>query len=129
LVVEPAGVATVAAIMEAPARFEPPVVSVLSGGNIDPVLLMRVIRHGMIAGGRYLSFHLRIPDRPGELAKLLTHLGALGANVLDVEHQRTGPRLHLDEVEVALQLETRGETHKQDILEALRAVSYPLSVD
>lgn len=129
LVVEPAGVAAVAAIMEAPARFEPPVVSVLSGGNIDPVLLMRVIRHGMIAAGRYLSFHLRIPDRPGELAKLLTHLGLSGANVLDVEHLRTGPRLHLDEVEVALQLETRGESHKQDILEALRAVGYPLSVD
>jgi threonine dehydratase len=129
LVVEPAGVASVAAIMEAPARFEPPVVSVLSGGNIDPVLLMRVIRHGMIAGGRYLSFHLRIPDRPGELAKLLTHLGASGANVLDVEHQRTGPRLHLDEVEVALQLETRGESHKQDVLEALRVAGYPLPVD
>jgi threonine dehydratase len=129
LVVEPAGVATVAAVMEAPRQFEPPVVCVLSGGNIDPVLLMRVIRHGMVAGGRYLSFHLRIPDRPGELAALLTHLGASGANVLDVEHLRTGPRLHLDEVEVALQLETRGEQHKQQILAALRAAGYPLSVD
>jgi threonine dehydratase len=129
LVVEPAGVASVAAIMEAPARFEPPVVGVLSGGNIDPVLLMRVLRHGMIAASRYLSFHLRIPDRPGELAKLLTHLGDAGANVLDVEHQRTGPKLHLDEVEVALQLETRGEPHKQEVLDGLRAAGYPLSVD
>jgi threonine dehydratase len=129
LVVEPAGVASVAAIMEAPALFEPPVVAVLSGGNIDPVLLMRVLRHGMIAAGRYLSFHLRIPDRPGELAKLLAQLGASGANVLDVEHQRTGPKLHLDEVEVALQLETRGKGHREELLAELRAAGYPLSVD
>jgi threonine dehydratase len=129
LVVEPAGVAAVAAIMETPERFEPPVVAVLSGGNIDPVLLMRVLRHGMIAAGRYLSFHLRIPDRPGELARLLAQLAELGANVLDVEHQRTGPKLHLDEVEVALQLETRGQTHCAEVLAGLRNTGYPLSVD
>jgi threonine dehydratase len=129
LVVEPAGVASVAAIMDAPERFEPPVVAVLSGGNIDPVLLMRVLRHGMIAAGRYLSFHLRIPDRPGELARLLSELAASGANVLDVEHPRTGPKLHLDEVEVALQLETRGETHCAEVLARLRTAGYPLSVD
>jgi threonine dehydratase len=129
LVVEPAGVASVAAVMEAPADFEPPVVCVLSGGNIDPVLLARVVRHGMIAAGRYLSFHLRIPDRPGELAKLLAELAASGANVLDVEHSRTGPKLHLDEVEVALQLETRGIEHCQEVLGRLRGAGYPLSVD
>jgi threonine dehydratase len=129
LVVEPAGAASVAALMETPQLFEPPVVAVLSGGNIDPVLLARVVRHGMIAAGRYLSFHLRIPDRPGELARLLAELAASGANVLDVEHLRTGPKLHLDEVEVALQLETRGSQHCQDVLDRLRAVGYPLSVD
>jgi threonine dehydratase len=129
MVVEPAGAAAVAAIMEAPEMFEPPVIAVLSGGNIDPVLLARVLRHGMIAAGRYLSFHLRIPDRPGELAKLLAELAASGANVLDVEHSRTGPKLHLDEVEVALQLETRGVQHCQDVLDQLRAAGYPLSVD
>ena len=129
LVVEPAGVASVAAVMEAPELFEPPVVAVLSGGNIDPVLLARVLRHGMIAAGRYVSFHLRIPDRPGELAKLLAELASSGANVLDVEHLRTGPKLHLDEVEVALQLETRGEQHCQELLTHLRASGYPLSVD
>ena len=103
--------------MEAPEHFEPPVVAVLSGGNIDPVLLARVLRHGMIAAGRYLSFHLRIPDRPGELARLLAELAASGANVLDVEHLRTGRELHLDEVEVALQLETRGEEHCEGVLD------------
>jgi threonine dehydratase len=129
LVVEPAGAAAVAAIMAKPEAFEPPVVAVLSGGNIDPVLLMRVLRHGMIAAGRYLSFHLRIPDRPGELARLLAELGDSGANVLDVEHLRTGPTLHLDEVEVALQLEMRSAEHRETVLGRLRAAGYWLSVD
>jgi threonine dehydratase len=124
LVVEPAGAAAVAAVMEHPEAFEPPVVAVLSGGNIDPVLLLRVLRHGMAAAGRYLSFRLRIPDAPGELARLLGELAASGANVLDVEHVRTEPRLHLDEVEVALQLETRGPDHCDDVLEHLRAAGY-----
>jgi threonine dehydratase len=127
LVVEPAGAAPVAALMDAPSDFEPPVVAVLSGGNIDPVLLMRVLRHGMAAAGRYLSFRLRIPDRPGELARLLAELAASGANVLDVEHQRTGAHLHLDEVEVALQLETRGPEHCDEVLGRLRAAGYPLT--
>jgi threonine dehydratase len=126
LVVEPAGAASVAALMDNPHGFEPPVVAVLSGGNIDPVLLLRVLRHGMAAAGRYLSFRLRIPDRPGELAKLLGELAESGANVLDVEHLRTGPKLHLDEVEVALQLETRGPTHCDDVLARLRNAGYPL---
>ncbi|HEX8003897.1 MAG TPA: threonine ammonia-lyase [Mycobacteriales bacterium] len=126
LVVEPAGVAAMAALMDEPNAFEPPVVAVLSGGNVDPLLMLRVIRHGLIAAGRYLSFRLRIPDRPGELARLLGVLAHTGANVLDVEHLRTGPKLHLDEVEVALQLETRGPEHCDDVLSALRAERYPL---
>jgi threonine dehydratase len=124
LVVEPAGAAAVAALMEHPTEFEPPVVAVLSGGNIDPVLLSKVIRHGMIAAGRYLSLRVLIPDRPGELAHLLARLAESGANVLDVEHQRTGRRLHLDEVEVDLQLETRGRDHGQAVVEALQSASY-----
>jgi len=129
LVVEPAGAAAVAAIMDQPELFEPPVVAVLSGGNIDPVLLLRVLRHGMAAAGRYLSFRLRIPDRPGELAKLLGELAASEANVLDVEHVRTGPKLHLDEVEVAVQLETRGPNHCAAVLDRLKAVGYPIDLD
>ena len=126
LVVEPAGVAAMAALMEEPEAFEAPVVAVLSGGNVDPLLMLRVIRHGLISAGRYLSFRLRVPDRPGELARLLGVLADAGANVLDVEHQRTGPKLHLDEVEVALQLETRGPEHCDEVLAALRAERYPL---
>jgi len=127
MVVEPAGVAAVAALLEEPRRFAPPVVAVLSGGNVDPVLLLRVIQHGMIAAGRYLSFRVRIGDRPGELAALLGLLAELGANVLDVEHSRTGQKLHLGEVEVALSVETRGESHCAELLAALRAAGHTLS--
>jgi threonine dehydratase len=124
LVVEPAGAAGLAAVMEDPTAFVPPVVVVLSGGNIDPLLLSKVIRHGLIAAGRFLSMSVRIPDRPGELARLLGALAEAGANVLDVEHQRTGKELHLDEVEVELQVETRGVEHADAVVAALREASY-----
>jgi threonine dehydratase len=127
LLVEPAGVAAVAAILEEPRRFPPPVVAVLSGGNIDPVLLMRVIQHGMIAASRYLRVRVRVPDRPGELARLLGLLAEQGANVLDVEHSRTGAKLNLGEVEVALSMETRGDGHSDDLVAALRQAGHTLT--
>jgi len=127
LVVEPAGAAALAAVMEDPSAFEPPVVVVLSGGNIDPLLLSKVVRHGLVAGGRFLSLSVRIPDRPGELARLLGVLGDSGANVLDVEHSRTGRGLHVDEVAVGLQLETRGRPHADEVLAQLQAASYAVA--
>ncbi|MBA2552544.1 MAG: threonine ammonia-lyase [Geodermatophilaceae bacterium] len=129
LVVEPAGAAAVAAIMEEPKRFDGPIVAVLSGGNIDPLLLLRVMQHGMIAAGRYLSLRMHVPDRPGSLAVLLTLLADLGANVLDVEHSRTSARLHLGEVGIALSLETRGIEHCERVLAELRAAGYVSALD
>ncbi|MCK1795676.1 threonine ammonia-lyase [Streptomyces sp. XM4193] len=120
LLVEPAGASTVAALLESPDAFEGPVVAVLSGGNVDPLLLQRVLRHGMAAAGRYLSLRLRLPDRPGALASLLGELSALDVNVLDVGHVRTDPRLGLSEVEVDLQLETEGADHRTRVRAALR---------
>jgi len=90
-------------------------------------LLVRVLRHGLAAAGRYLSFHARIDDRPGALASLLQTLADAGANVLDVVHERTGPTLHVDEVEVALQVETRGSDHSQELLALLRSRGYPVT--
>ena len=116
LVVEPAGAAGVAALMEEPHRYAGPVVAVLSGGNIDPLLLLRVMQHGLVAAGRYLSLRLRVPDRPGSLASILDLVAELGANVLDVEHSRTGGQLHLGEVLVALSLETRGQEHSERVV-------------
>jgi threonine dehydratase len=126
MVVEPAGAAAVAAILDQPQHFATPVVAVLSGGNIDPLLLGKVIRHGMAAAGRYLNLHVNVPDTPGGLAMLLTQISAAGANVLEVAHERISPRLHLDEVEVHLQLETRGEEHSQAVLSRLREHGYTI---
>ena len=129
LVVEPAGAAAVAALMEDPTAFAAPVVAVVSGGNIDPLLLTKVVRHGLVAAGRFLSLRVAIPDRPGALAQLLAVLATTGGNVLDVEHSRTGRDLHVDEVEVALQLETRGRPHGAEVLAALAAAGYRVTPD
>ena len=127
LVVEPAGAAAVAHLMSTAGRHvDGPVVAVLSGGNIDPLLLLRIIRHGMAAAGRYLQFRVRVPDRPGSLAGLLADCAAVDANVLEVEHVRTGTTIRVDEVEIGLQLETKGHEHCEDVLRALRSKGYQL---
>jgi len=124
---EPAGAAGVAALLEHPASlFEPPVVVVLSGGNIDPLLLSKVLRHGLSATGRYLAFRCRLPDRPGALATLLAELAGLGANVLDVMHERVTADLRIDEAEVNLHLETRGPDHCDSVISQLRKSGYTL---
>lgn len=124
LVVEPAGASPVAALLSRPESFEGPVVAVLSGGNVDPLLMQRTLRHGMAAAGRYLSLRLRLTDRPGALATLLAVLSEVDANVLDVSHVRTDPRLGLTEAEVELHLETKGPEHCTEVGTALRQAGY-----
>ena len=124
MVVEPAGAAAVAAVLDEPTAFETPAVVVLSGGNIDPLLLGKVIRHGMAAAGRYLYLRVCIPDLPGGLATLLRDVADAGANILEVAHERISPTLLLDEVEVGIQMETRGETHAQLVITRLRERGY-----
>jgi threonine dehydratase len=125
-VVEPAGAAGVAALLDLPERLTPPIAVVLSGGNIDPLLLGKLLRRGLSAAGRYLSFRCRLPDQPGALATLLTELASLGANVLDVVHARFSPHLRIGEVEVSLQVETRGPGHADAVIGQLRAAGYTL---
>ncbi|QYN36649.1 threonine ammonia-lyase [Pseudonocardia sp. DSM 110487] len=120
LLVEPAGAAAVAALLEHPARFATPAVAVLSGGNVDPLVLLHVIEHGMAAAARYLSLRVRVGDRPGALAELLALVGSLGANVLDVSHSRISGTLPLGDVEVALSMETRGPEHCTELVRALQ---------
>ena len=125
-VVEPAGAAGVAALLEHAEQMQPPIVVVLSGGNIDPLLLSKLLRHGLRAAGRFLAFRCRLPDRPGALATLLHQLAGLGANVLDVWHERVTPRLQVGEVEVLLQVETRGPEHCEEVITELREAGYTL---
>jgi threonine dehydratase len=124
LVVEPAGASSVAALLADPRAFEGPVVAVLSGGNVDPLLMQRILRHGMSAAGRYLSLRLLLTDRPGALATLLGVLSVVDANVLDISHVRTDPRLGLTEAEVELHLETKGPEHCTAVAGALRDAGY-----
>jgi len=125
LVVEPAGAAAVAHLLEGAGRgVEGPVVAVLSGGNIDPLLLLRIIRHGMVAAGRYLTFSVQVPDHPGSLARLLADLAAADANVIEVRHHRSTSSLTVDECEIAVEVETKGPEHREEVLGALRADGY-----
>lgn len=124
LLVEPAGASPVAALLSSPDAFEGPLVAVLSGGNVDPLVMQRVLRHGMAAAGRYLSLRLRLTDRPGALAALLGELSVVDANVVDVSHVRTDPRLGLSEVEVDLHLETKGPEHCAEVRATLRQAGY-----
>ncbi|MEU0545125.1 threonine ammonia-lyase [Nocardia sp. NPDC005978] len=131
LIVEPAGAAAVAALMTCAAdelALRGQVCAVLSGGNIDPLLLTRVIGHGLSAAGRYLVTRVTISDRPGSLGGLLAELGRTGASVLDVVHSRTGAWLAIDEVEVLLTVETRGPAHRDEVLTALADAGYAVRV-
>ena len=128
LLVEPAGAAAVARLLDAgPQTYEGPVVAVLSGGNIDPLLLLRIVRYGLAAAGRYLQFRVRVSDSPGSLAGLLADLAGADANVLEIEHVRTAATLQVHEVEIAVQLEAKGSAHCDEILRALREKGYPVS--
>lgn len=131
LVVEPAGAAAVAALMTSAPELglHGPVCAVLSGGNIDPLLLTHVITHGLSAAGRYLAVKVAIPDRPGGLSRLLGVVSASGASVLDVVHSRTARKLALDEVEVSLTVETRGPAHREEVLAALTGAGFVVSVE
>jgi threonine dehydratase len=127
MLVEPAGAAAVAALLEPSVRWSGPVCAVLSGGNVDPLLLMHVIRHGLSAGGRFLALRVTVPDRPGELAALLMRVGASGANVVDVAHSRIAGSLGVGDVVVALSLETRGRRHCAELVADLDAAGYQVT--
>jgi len=129
LVVEPAGAAAVAALLdEDPAVRElaaaGPVCAVLSGGNVDPMLLTRVVQHGLDAARRFLALRVTVADNPGSLAAVLATVGAAGANVIDVAHSRLAGTLALGQVQVALTLETRGAEHCESVLTALERAGF-----
>ncbi|MFS0886119.1 threonine ammonia-lyase [Aeromicrobium sp. 179-A 4D2 NHS] len=124
MLVEPAGAVGVAALLEEPHRFQGPIVPILSGGNIDALLLLEVIRHGLASGGRFLMFRVRISDRPGELMRLLTELAGMDVNILNVHHDRGSEALGVREVEVALQVATRGPEHRAEVWRRLEELGY-----
>lgn len=129
LLSEPAGVVGVSAVLADPHHFEPPVAVVLSGGNMDPVLLNRIVRHGLAVAGRYVAITVRLPDQPGTLASYLEHLAQTEVNVLDISHLRSDPQLAVGEVEIMVLMETRGPDHREAALAALAGAGYEVRQD
>lgn len=125
LVLEPAGAAGIAALLQEEGPIKPPVVVILSGGNIDPLLLLSVMRFGLSAAGRYFAFHSMIKDEPGALHRLLGLIAEAGANIVGIEHHREGVSgIDLQNVEVALQVETRGPQHIDELTDQLKKAGY-----
>jgi threonine dehydratase len=123
-VVEPAGAVALAAILSGKVPGTGPVAAVLSGGNVDPLLLIKVIDHGLTAAGRYVVLRVVLDDRPGALARLTTEVARLGLNVLSVEHHRSGLNLGMEKVEVRLTLETRNTIHSHEVVADLLQLGY-----
>jgi threonine dehydratase len=119
-VVEPSG----AAVLAGKVPGTGPAVVILSGGNIDPLLLIKVIDHGLSAAGRYLVIRVILEDRPGALAGLTTEVARLGLNVLEVNHHRSGMDLDMEQVEVRLTLETRNAIHSDEVVADLKHRGY-----
>jgi threonine dehydratase len=126
LVVEGAGAASVAALLAGKAGGSGDVCALLSGGNIDPTLLISVMRHGLTAAGRYLVLRTRVPDRPGELQKLLGLVADERGNILEINHRREGLGLDVSETGVELTVITRDDDHCAQLRSALEAHGYPL---
>ncbi len=120
-VVEPAGAVPLAALLAGAVPSDGPVVLVLSGGNVDPLLLTRIVEHGLTAAGRYLTIRVVLADKPGALAALAASVGELGLNLVSVEHRRSGAPVGVSEAEVQLMLETRDPAHRDAVVPALRA--------
>ncbi|GAA1958355.1 threonine ammonia-lyase [Microbacterium deminutum] len=127
-VVEPAGAVGVAAILAGRIAASGPTVTVLSGGNIDPLLLQRVVAHGLAASGRYMTLRIPLPDRPGQLARVSDLLAQAGANVTEVLHTRHGQGLQLSEVILQLSVETRGEEHRAHVIAMLEDAGFAPTV-
>jgi threonine dehydratase len=129
LVVEPAGAVAVAAMMTGAVQSDGPIVAVLSGGNIDPLLMQRVVAHGLAASDRYLTLSIGLPDRPGQLARVAGLLAEAHANVVEVLHTRHGSGMQISEVELRLSVETRGPEHRDSVVAVLRRAGYDPKVE
>ena len=120
VVSEGAGAAPLAALLKNSSRFAgKSVVVCVSGGNIDPQLLSRVIARGLGGTGRVLRLTARLGDRPGQLKAVLDEIAQSGANVLEVHHDRTYSQVNVGDVEVELALETRNFEHQHELLKRL----------
>jgi len=127
LVVEPAGAVGVAAILAGKVTNAGKTVAILSGGNIDPMLMQRIIAHGLAASERYLKLRIMLPDRPGQLARTAQLVAEANANVVEVLHTRHG-KLQINEAELELHIETRGAGHRKAVIKKLTDEGYQVRI-
>ena len=127
LVVEPAGAVAVAAILAGKVTGTGKTVAILSGGNIDPMLMQRIIAHGLAASERYLKLRIMLPDRPGQLARTAELVAEANANVVEVVHTRHG-KFQINEAELELHIETRGPDHRTAVMKKLTDAGYKIRV-
>jgi len=124
-VVEGAGAVGLAALLRHPQRFAGRRVGlVLCGGNIEPLTLAEIIQRGMVRSARLVRLRFDVRDVPGALAELTTLLGALGANIDQLQHQRAFSSLSVERVQIDAVVQTRGAAHVDAILAGMRARGY-----
>jgi threonine dehydratase len=124
-VVEGAAAVGLAALVKHRERFAGRKVGlVLSGGNIEPLVLAEIIERGMVKSGRLARLRLDVRDVPGALADVATRLGKLGANIDEVQHQRAFSSVSVERVQIEVVVHTRGVDHIEEILAAMRAAGY-----
>lgn len=121
LVVEPAGAASVAALMVGKVKPRGTTVAVLSGGNLDPLLMQKIIGHGLEAANRYTTITAMLPDRPGQLVKTSEAIARAQGNVVEVLHTRHGRGLGIGEVELQMSVETSDREHVERIMNELKS--------
>ncbi|MBD8043153.1 threonine ammonia-lyase [Arthrobacter sp. Sa2BUA2] len=124
LVVEPAGAVGVAAIMEGKIENPGNTAVILSGGNVDPMLMLKVIQRGLAAAGRYLVVRILLDDRPGSLATISRIIAESDANVTGVDHTRVGGSISMGDVAITINMETKGHEHGEQVLQNLRAEGF-----
>lgn len=128
MIAEGAGAVSVSAIMYGKIPLKKNTVAIISGGNIDVNLISTIIEHGLTKSGRRIKFITAIPDRPGELHKLLTIIAQVRANIISIHHERLNPIVPIGLVEVEISAETRSKEHSEELIEAIKVAGYKVNV-
>jgi threonine dehydratase len=126
LVIEPAAAVGLAAVLEGLVPGDGPILAVLSGGNVDSMLLGQLVDHGLSVAGRFLRLRVIVPDRPGGLADVTAAVADLGLNVIDVEHHRAGVSVGIQKVELSMMVETRDTEHGDEVLGSLQDAGFEI---
>ena len=125
IIAENSGILSVAATKKIKEKNKK-VVSVISGGNIDVLMISSMINKGLIRRDRIFNFSVNIPDKPGELAKVVDLIAELGANVVKLEHNQFKNLSRFKDVELQVTVETNGSEHIKNLVQAFEEKGYEI---